>query len=52
MKYCDVNTVLNIPPESATSFLLEMSTGLSEDTANRRASSLKQWAITFQNILR
>jgi len=48
MKYCDVEDVLDVELESAKDFLIEKANGLSENTAKRRAKTLKSWLTEFK----
>ena len=50
MKNQGVNSILDIDPNSATQYLLDNANGLSEDTAKRRASTLKRWVNVFKTI--
>ena len=50
MKNQGVNSILDIDPNSATQYLLDNANGLSEDTAKRRASTLKGWVNAFKTI--
>ncbi|MBD2691510.1 DUF7226 domain-containing protein [Anabaena catenula] len=43
----NVNNLSDIQPESATQFLLEVCPSLSEETAKRRAKTLKSWLNIF-----
>ncbi|MCG9708714.1 hypothetical protein L1D46_07830 [Pseudoalteromonas sp. Isolate3] len=51
MKFCNVNSALELGPETAEDFLRERSTGLSESTLVRRASTLRKWPEVFRNKL-
>jgi hypothetical protein len=48
LKYSDVESVYDLKRESAVTFLLERSSGLSENTAKRRAVTLRKWLDTFK----
>jgi len=50
MKYCNVDRIIDVDPDSATEFLINNSSGLSEDTAKRRATSLETWATEFKKL--
>jgi transposase len=48
LKYSDVKSVFELSRDSAVSFLLEKSAGLSENTAKRRAVTLRKWLDVFK----
>lgn len=50
MKYCNVEKITDIDPESAPNFLIEKANGLSDDTARRRSTSLISWATEFKKL--
>ncbi len=50
MKYCNVDKITDIPPDSATNFLINKANGLSDDTAKRRSTSLISWATEFSKL--
>lgn len=52
LKYSDVRTALELEPDSAEHFLRKWSTGLSETTLLRRASTLRKWPIVFREKLK
>ncbi|MCP4054827.1 MAG: hypothetical protein GY739_17645 [Mesoflavibacter sp.] len=47
LKFSNVESVFDLNRDSAVSFLLEKSSGLSENTAKRRAVTLRKWLDTF-----
>ncbi|MBK0015951.1 hypothetical protein JMT66_20345 [Kosakonia cowanii] len=51
MKYCGVETIVDIDETTAIAFLIEKANGLAEDTAKRRSKTLHAWAIEFKNNL-
>lgn len=51
MKYCNVNSALKLEPSSAVEFLKQRSTGLSDSTLLRRASTLRKWPELFRDKL-
>jgi len=48
LKHSNVKSVFELNRESAVPFLLEKSAGLSENTAKRRAVTLRKWLDTFK----
>lgn len=48
LKYSEVDSVYDLDSSTAAQFLTTMSFGLSENTAVRRATTLKQWVDTFK----
>lgn len=50
MKYSEVKSVCEIDSSTAADFLLECSKGLSEQTARRRATTLKNWIEKFKQF--
>jgi hypothetical protein len=48
LKYCEVDSVYDLDSSTAAQFLINMTFGLSENTAVRRATTLKQWVDTFK----
>jgi hypothetical protein len=51
LKYAGVRSVLELDPYSAEDFLRRYSTGLSESTIVRRASTLRKWPLAFERKL-
>ena len=49
LKHSKAETIYDINPDTAVDFLLNKSLGLSEETAKRRASTLKKWITEFKS---
>lgn len=50
MQVCNVKTVADLDEESATDFLIEYCNGLSRNTSERRAQTLKAWVRKFKEL--
>ncbi|MCB4438501.1 hypothetical protein LHL20_19920 [Alteromonas sp. McT4-15] len=51
LKYSEVRSALDLDPDTAEAFLRSHSTGLSESTLVRRASTLRKWPLVFREKL-
>lgn len=51
MKYCGVETIVEIDEKTAAAFLIEKANGLADDTAKRRSKTLYAWAVEFKKNL-
>ncbi|MGL6482638.1 DUF6575 domain-containing protein [Aeromonas caviae] len=50
MQYNGAASINEVDPDSATEFLTQYSIGLSQDTARRRAATLRNWAMLFREV--